>query len=100
MSFLGKLFGPRAEDSIRQGITPAPSSEFRCVQVNANGDDCCQAALELSGMRFLPEEIPRLPLAGCEADSCNCSYELFSDRRRVPRPGTPQEDEQARPVLP
>lgn len=85
MEFLRKLFGIQGEDSIREGLTPRSSSSFRCVQINANGKARCAAAIALRGRRFLPEEIPSLPLPGCDSDACDCSYELFSDRRRVSR---------------
>jgi hypothetical protein len=85
MSFLSKLFGSPAVSTIKDGAAPAPSADFRCVQVNANDAGCCDAVRAIAGKRFLPDEIPDLPLAGCDAESCNCSYELFSDRRAVPR---------------
>lgn len=85
MEFLRKLFGVQGEDSIREGVTPRSSSSFRCVQINANGKERCAAVIAIRGKRFLPEEIPSLPLPGCDAGACDCSYELFSDRRRVSR---------------
>lgn len=85
MSFLSKLFGGHAVDAIQDGRAPAPSAEFRCVQVNAHGSSSCEAVRAIAGKRFLPDEIPQLPLAGCDSASCGCSYELFSDRRSVPR---------------
>lgn len=85
MSFLSKLFGTRAERIIQEGNTPASSAAFRCVQVNPHGPDSCGAVRAIVGQRFLPDEIPQLPLAGCDSARCSCSYELFSDRRSVPR---------------
>lgn len=56
-------------------------SRYRGVEVIANGKDCCEAVREISGKRFLSEEVPKLPLIGCDATECRCSYELFEDRR-------------------
>ena len=91
MDCLQKLFGVKGEDSIRQGETPASSSAFRCVQINANATGGCAAVQAVRERRFLPDEIPSLPLPDCNAATCECSYELFSDRRRVPRPADCEE---------
>jgi hypothetical protein len=85
MEFLRKLFAALGESSMRNGDNPAASSRFRCVQINVNGASSCAAALEVAGKRFLPHEIPTLPMPECTAETCECSYELFSDRRRIPR---------------
>jgi len=43
---------------------------------------CCQAARQQVGQRFLSEEAPLLPLAGCDrATRCVCKYRHFTDRR-------------------
>lgn len=57
------------------------SSRYRAVQVNAPGEECCQAVLAIQGRRFLSDEVPALPLEGCDAGDCRCTYELFDDRR-------------------
>ena len=95
-SFLSKLFGSRAVTVIRDGATPAPSADFRCVQVNAHGPGSCAAVRAIAGKRFLPDEIPPLPLADCDVPSCGCSYELFSDRRSVPRDASPASADESR----
>ena len=85
MEFIDKLFGTRAADTIRRGDGPAAASTWRCVEIKANCAAPCDAVRELIGRRFLPNEIPELPLPGCNAASCRCSYRLHSDRRRLPR---------------
>lgn len=45
----------------------------------------CAAAQACKGARYLSREAPRLPLAGCDADCCDCRYAHFDDRRRGPR---------------
>lgn len=41
----------------------------------------CQAAQALAGQRFLPEEAPAMPLAGCDQAKCQCAYSHHGDRR-------------------
>jgi hypothetical protein len=42
--------------------------------------------LAMEGQRFLSDEAPVLPLAGCETpQACRCIYEHFTDRRTVLR---------------
>jgi hypothetical protein len=45
------------------------------------GQDCCEAAAQLGGIRFLPARAPALPLPNCRAAVCRCSYQHFADRR-------------------
>ncbi|MDH3747874.1 MAG: hypothetical protein OER97_06670 [Gammaproteobacteria bacterium] len=56
-------------------------SRYRSVQVKAANEECCQAVQTLLGKRFLSHEVPKLPLDGCDAHSCQCTYELHDDRR-------------------
>jgi hypothetical protein len=54
---------------------------YRSVQIIANVDDCCQAVRDLQGQRYLMSQVPMLPLALCDADTCHCTYQRFDDRR-------------------
>lgn len=45
------------------------------------GSQCCEAARQLDGTRFLSTEAPPLPLPHCGADACRCRYAHHSDRR-------------------
>jgi hypothetical protein len=45
------------------------------------GKDCCDAAQALRGQRFLSAEAPKVPLKGCTAGRCTCTYAHFDDRR-------------------
>ena len=56
-------------------------SRYRGVQVNANSADCCEAVQGTTGKRFLSAHVPKLPLNGCDANNCRCTYELYDDRR-------------------
>jgi hypothetical protein len=44
-------------------------------------ETACEAAVAMSGQRFLTSEAPALPLAGCTAEHCSCAFVKFSDRR-------------------
>ncbi|MBT8090002.1 MAG: hypothetical protein KJO01_07320 [Gammaproteobacteria bacterium] len=75
MGLLAKLNGnPRT-------ATKTTKIKYRGVQVVVDKNDCCQAALPIADKRFLIEQIPKLPLADCDAARCNCAYERFDDRR-------------------
>jgi hypothetical protein len=52
----------------------------------------CAAAEACRGKRFLSSEAPRLPLAECDAQRCECRFRHFADRRGSPR----RRDENAR----
>ena len=56
-------------------------SQYHGVQVIANPSECCQAAKAIAGQRYLPNEVPMLPLPGCDAADCRCTYKRFDDRR-------------------
>ena len=47
----------------------------------APGKCACRAALRLEGKRGLPEQIPRLPLSNCDAETCGCKFKQHADRR-------------------
>ena len=45
----------------------------------------CAAAQACKGGRYLSVDAPRLPLAGCDASICDCTYQHFQDRRHDSR---------------
>lgn len=45
----------------------------------------CAAAQACKGGRYLSVDAPRLPLAGCDAAICDCTYQHFPDRRHESR---------------
>jgi hypothetical protein len=57
------------------------NSRYRCVEVLPGSLDCCKAAQDILGQRFLNNQIPSLPLDACDAANCLCSYEHLPDRR-------------------
>ncbi len=57
---------------------------YHCVEIHG-GRDACEAARKLGKTRFLSREAPVLPLQGCNAPHCTCSYAHFDDRREHDR---------------
>ena len=47
----------------------------------APGSACCKAVTELTGRRYLSAEAPKIPLPTCDAESCQCRFVHFEDRR-------------------
>jgi hypothetical protein len=58
----------------------AASKKYHCVEVR-KGSHACKAVQELGNSRFLSDEAPRLPVAGCTAEQCTCSFIHHDDRR-------------------
>ena len=45
------------------------------------GAGACFSAEAISGIRFLVDEAPRLPMSSCTVETCSCRYFHFRDRR-------------------
>ncbi len=60
--------------------TEADPGKYRCVEVHS-GQGACDAVKGLETIRFLSAEAPRLPVSGCNARKCGCTYGHYSDRR-------------------
>jgi hypothetical protein len=56
------------------------SSKYHCIAIT-HGKNPCEAVKRLEGQRFLSTEAPTLQLHGCTADSCQCCYIHYDDRR-------------------
>jgi hypothetical protein len=54
--------------------------QFRAAGVRAVGvssghlQDDCNAVRQLAGKKFTVDTVPKLPLAGCNSESCMCVY--------------------------
>lgn len=55
-------------------------SELLTVSICYRGG-ACSAARSIARKRFLPDQVPRLPLNGCNAGTCDCRYRYNTDRR-------------------
>ncbi|MGB7990122.1 MAG: hypothetical protein WCF44_12035 [Candidatus Methylophosphatis roskildensis] len=53
---------------------------YHCVAIRSRGV-VCVAARTLVGKRLLSSEAPTLPVPGCTAANCRCSYVHYDDRR-------------------
>jgi hypothetical protein len=53
---------------------------YAAVAVSCGDGACCRAEA-ISGIRFLIDEAPGLPMPSCTAETCNCRYFHFGDRR-------------------
>lgn len=82
---MGLLANLIRKPSTHSKTTAAPAgvnkSQYRGVEIVADRNGCCEAARELAGQRFLSDQVPMLPLGGCSADNCRCTYQLYDDRR-------------------
>lgn len=58
----------------------AASKTFHCVEVH-KGIHACKAVQDLGSTRFLSDEAPHLPVPGCTAAQCTCSFIHHDDRR-------------------
>jgi hypothetical protein len=56
------------------------STQFHAVSIQYSGK-ACQAAIDMSGRRFLATAAPRLPLPECDILECNCRFSHHDDRR-------------------
>jgi len=84
MGFLSNLIGSKEKFQRAGGKTnkaTSNQSKFRGVQLNPNNDDCCEAVRESICKRFLSNQVPMLPLTGCDSGDCRCTYQLYDDRR-------------------
>lgn len=56
-------------------------NKFHGVSISYDWETVCDAAKELDGKRYLSNEVPQLPLPGCTAETCKCTYFHHDDRR-------------------
>lgn len=66
------------------GASRPAAPRFDAVEIQAR-HTACLAALRLRGKRYLAEEAPALPLPGCTAAQCSCSFVKLADRRTEDR---------------
>ncbi len=80
MGILAKLTGKKPENEQPTSKTKSTAS-YRGVQIVPGSEGCCKEATDISSHRYLPHEIPRIPLESCDFGNCQCKYKLFDDRR-------------------
>ncbi len=57
-----------------------PGKRFHGVSIRPTSG-ACRAVQQVAGKRFLPHEVPALPLMHCDVSYCGCRYEHHQDRR-------------------
>lgn len=79
VGLIAHLFGRREPET---GVRPSRRDmhPYHCVAIESS-PTCCLAAKKVQGERFLADEAPSLPLAGCTSLRCACVYAHFDDRR-------------------
>jgi hypothetical protein len=73
-------------DAEPQALSRTPDRRWHAVAIVPTAT-ACAAARACKDKCYLSAEAPRLPLADCDAASCDCRYGHFDDRRRGPRRG-------------
>ncbi|MTI64602.1 hypothetical protein [Methylophaga sp.] len=71
---------PLRRSSDNTANSPA-QTRFHAVSIEP-GSHPCDAAIALRGRRFLAHEAMSLPVEGCDASRCQCTYKHYADRRR------------------
>jgi len=81
-SQLRKSPSSRRRRAPRGGGAAAPRNPYRATSI-VLGENPCAAAQDMAARRHLVEgeEVPLLPLPGCNAPACNCTYRHHGDRR-------------------
>lgn len=64
----------------REPLRKAIARRFHGISIR-EGLHSCPAVQALRGQRFLSDEAPALPLAGCNQEACQCAYAHHRDRR-------------------
>ncbi len=75
-----RRWADRAGDARLSTNDPDAAGRYYALSVRF-GTGACEPARSLHGQRFLSAEAPRLPLAGCDADECDCRIVHHRDRR-------------------
>ena len=79
------LFRSRVHAEVQLSGRPVQAhrvvNPFHAVSI-VPGPKCCEEARKLEGIRFLSQEAPKLPLAGCICTACACRYAHHDDRRQ------------------
>ncbi|KGM07538.1 hypothetical protein LP43_1151 [Methylophaga thiooxydans] len=67
----------RSQDAIDDETGP---NRYHAVTIQPCSH-ACDAVIQLGSKRFLANEVTSLPVAGCDASRCQCTYKHYADRR-------------------
>lgn len=60
--------------------TASQASKYKSVSIRP-GENACAAARKYGNRRLLVSEAPALPLRNCSAQTCDCNFFTYGDRR-------------------
>lgn len=76
----------REETSTRREVRNFPPAVGDERQILLRpGPGACSVARQQAGRSFGSSEMPRLPLPGCRASSCQCRFDVITGRRKGER---------------
>jgi hypothetical protein len=79
---LGNFFRPKKPPPLKPVARQV--NPYHAVSI-LPGKGACPAAFRMSGIRFLSNSAPRLPLPSCDSAYCACRFKHHNDRRAGPR---------------
>ncbi len=71
---------PTAATQVRDPAAASRARSFHGVSLKP-GPDACAAVHTVIDRRYLSNDAPALPLAGCNRERCECTYGHYTDRR-------------------
>lgn len=74
------LWRRHSTKSVLSSSVKPPGKNFHGVSIRPTSG-ACRAVQAIAGKRFLPEQVPSLPLQECDVSYCGCKYEHHQDRR-------------------
>lgn len=80
MSILARLIG-KSPARNQPSSNNQPTARYRGVQIVPGLEGCCREAKVAASRRYLSHEVPGLPHESCDFHNCQCTYQLFDDRR-------------------
>ncbi len=71
---------PTADDAAREAIRAAKDMDAKIDIIFAEDERTCHTVRAHDGKAFEPDEVPELPVPGCDAETCRCLYgNVFDD---------------------
>jgi len=80
MGILARLIG-KSPSRNQLSSNKKSAALYRAVQIVPSIVGCCSEAKVSAPRRYLSNEVPGLPLESCDFGDCQCTYQLFDDRR-------------------
>jgi len=82
---IGWRYAARRKKPLQAPVArPRTSRSYHAVEVRP-GLRACKAVQDLGNVRFLSDQAPSMPVPGCTAATCTCSFIHHDDRRQEDR---------------